>query len=53
MKQEPLLGYFQGIICKQVTADFLRGEMKGLLLIFKFCFIKNAKRNMCCIMCLE
>lgn len=50
MNQEPLLGYFHGVICKQVTVDFLREGMKRLLLIFEFGFIKNAKESVCFIM---
>ena len=53
MNQEPLLGYFHSIICKQVTVDFLRGGIKRSLLIFEFFFIKNAKENVCCIMYLR
>ena len=43
-------GILHGIICKQVTVDFLRGGIKRSLLIFEFFFIKNAKENVCCIM---
>lgn len=33
-------------ICKQVAVDFLREGIKRLLLIWKFCFIENAKEYM-------
>lgn len=31
-------------ICKQIAVDFLRGGIKRLLLIFKFCFIKYRRK---------